>query len=230
LTQKLKTAWENLKSTIENLPNSKNEVNLFLGDARKSNIIDQTIDFVITSPPYINVFNYHQNYRKSVEATGFNVLDVAKSEIGSNRKFRSNRFLTVIQYALDIYQVFEDLKRICKPDAKIIFIVGRESSVRKTAFSNATLLTEVAHEVGFNLVGEQPRMFKNKFGQEIYEEILRFKIDSNKEVSTINSAKAIALQHLTNALKYAPTVSILDLKDAISKASTVEPSIIYIKN
>ena len=71
-----------------------------------NNINNDSIDFVITSPPYINVFNYHQNYRKSVEATGFNVLEVARSEIGSNRKFRSNRFLTVIQYALDIYQVF----------------------------------------------------------------------------------------------------------------------------
>ena len=227
---KLQSAWENLRTTIQNLPDSDKDINLFLGDARESNINNDSIDFVITSPPYINVFNYHQNYRKSVEATGFNVLEVARSEIGSNRKFRSNRFLTVIQYALDIYQVFIDLKRICKPDAKIIFIVGRESSVRKTSFSNAKLLTEVAKEVGFKLVGEQPRMFKNKFGQDIYEEILRFKIDNNREISNITVIKEIALNHLSKALEYAPEESISDLNDAISKGCNVEPSVIYKRN
>tara|TARA_B110000285_G_scaffold111954_1_gene127083 strand:+ start:1267 stop:2469 length:1203 start_codon:yes stop_codon:yes gene_type:complete len=227
---KLQSAWENLKTTIQNLPDSDKDINLFLGDARESNINNKSIDFVITSPPYINVFNYHQNYRKSVEATGFNVLEVARSEIGSNRKFRSNRFLTVIQYALDIYQVFIDLKRICRPDAKIIFIVGRESSVRKTSFSNAKLLTEVAKEVGFKLVGEQPRMFKNKFGQDIYEEILRFKIDNNREISDITVIKEIALNHLSKALEYAPEESISDLNDAISKGHNVEPSVIYKRN
>lgn len=227
--KKLQQAWYNLKDKIQNLPSIQKRINVFLGDARQSRLEGNTVDFVITSPPYINVFNYHQNYRKSVEATGFNVLDVAKSEIGSNRKFRSNRYLTVIQYAMDIYQVFEDLKRICKSDSKIIFIVGRESSVRKTSFSNAKLLSEVANLVGFNLVGEQPRMFKNKFGQDIYEEILRFKISREIDVKPINLASEIALKHLKSALTYAPKESIADLEDAISKYKNVQPSKIYIK-
>ncbi|MCL6274950.1 site-specific DNA-methyltransferase [Muricauda sp. 2012CJ35-5] len=227
---KLQVAWENLKSKIKSLPQTNKEINIFLGDARKSKIRNNSIDFVITSPPYINVFNYHQNYRRSVEATGYNVLRVAKSEIGSNRKFRSNRFLTVVQYAMDIFQVFEDLKRICKPDAKIIFIVGRESSVRKTSFSNAKLLTEVANLLGFRLVGEQPRMFRNKFGLEIYEEILRFSIDFNFKESSIKSAKEIGINYLKKALKYAPDESLEDLKEAIQKGTSVEPSIIYSKD
>lgn len=231
LTQKrLQSTWEGLKSKVRSLPRSSEEITVFLGDARKSEIKNNSIDFVITSPPYINVFNYHQNYRKSVEATGFNVLEVARSEIGSNRKFRSNRFLTVIQYALDIYQVFEDLRRVCKPDSKIIFVVGRESSVRKTPFSNARLLVEVASKQGFMLVGEQPRMFKNKFGQDIYEEILRFSIDQEKKVLPIDSARKVAHKHLKAALKYAPSESISDLEDAIEKYEKVEPSIIYNKN
>ncbi len=227
---KLQVAWENLKSKIKSLPHTNKEINIFLGDARKSKIKNDSIDFVITSPPYINVFNYHQNYRKSVEATGYNVLRVAKSEIGSNRKFRSNRFLTVVQYAMDIFQVFEDLKRICKSDAKIIFIVGRESSVRKTSFFNAKLLTEVAKLLGFRLVGEQPRMFRNKFGLEIYEEILRFSIDFDFKESSIESAKEIGINYLKEALKYAPNESLEDLKEAIQKGTNVEPSIIYSKD
>ena len=47
------------------------------------------------------MFNYHQKYRRSVEALDCNILAIARSEIGSNRQNRGNRFLTVIQYCLD---------------------------------------------------------------------------------------------------------------------------------
>ncbi len=59
---------------------------------------ENQIDFVITSPPYINVFNYHQNYRQSAEILGWDLLKIAKSEIGSNRANRGNRFYTIIQF------------------------------------------------------------------------------------------------------------------------------------
>jgi len=227
--KKLQNAWYSLKDKIRTLPFTKQPIKAILGDARETPLNDSCIDLVVTSPPYINVFNYHQNYRKSVEATGFDILKVAKSEIGSNRKFRSNRYLTVIQYSLDIYQVFQELKRVCKNNAKIIFIVGRESSVRKTPFPNAKILTEVAKSLGFILEGEQPRMFRNKFGQNIYEEILRFSINKNVVTSTIESAREIAIKYLNQAVINAPSESLSDLKDAINKALNVQPSIIYKK-
>lgn len=37
----------------------------------------QLATLLITSPPYINVFNYHQKYRRSVEALGYDVLAIA---------------------------------------------------------------------------------------------------------------------------------------------------------
>jgi len=49
-----------------------------------------------------------------MEALSWNVLKVAKSEIGSNRKHRSNRFLTVIQFCLDIAQTFNEMVRVLK--------------------------------------------------------------------------------------------------------------------
>ena len=168
--------WLRVKSTIQDLPKSARDINVSLGDSRYSQLDDDLVDVVITSPPYINVFNYHQNYRKSVESLGYDILKIAKTEIGSNRKFRSNRFYTVIQYTLDMYLVLKDLKRVCRPDARIIFIVGRESNVRGTPFHNAEIIKAVAKCLGFEYCGEQSRNFKNKFGRQIFEEILRFEI------------------------------------------------------
>ena len=75
---------------------------------------EDAIDFVITSHPYINVFNYHQQYRASAEALGLE--DSGSGESGNRllSENRQNRFLTVIQYCLDMYEVFVELARVGK--------------------------------------------------------------------------------------------------------------------
>lgn len=225
---RLNKAWEQLKSTIKSLPFSTSEVRCFNSDAREVPLSDDFVDLVITSPPYINVFNYHQNYRKSAEAIGYNVLNVAKSEIGANRKFRGNRYLTVIQYCIDIAMVFNELRRVCKDSAKVIFIVGRESTVKKTRFFNSALLTKVAELAGFKVVGNQERYFTNKFGQKIYEDILRFEIGEPTitEEQLISGAREIGISQLKGADTIAPEESKNDLEMAIIKGVDVSPSVI----
>ena len=56
---------------------------------------------------------------------------------------------------MDLAEVFIELKRVCKPTAKIFLIVGRESNVRRTAFKNAELISSVLELAGFDVVGEQ---------------------------------------------------------------------------
>jgi hypothetical protein len=110
-----------------------------------------------------------------MEALSWNVLKVAKSEIGSNRKHRGNRFLTVIQFCLDLAQTFNEMVRVCRSDSRLIFIVGRESMVRGTPFFNGEIVAEVAHRaLGFDLILRQERVFLNRFGQNIFEDILHF--------------------------------------------------------
>lgn len=147
--KRINHVWSTLRSNIELLPSSPQKITCYQADARKTPLNDFSIDFVLTSPPYINVFNYHQNYRKSIEKIGVDVLTIAKSEIGANRKFRQNRFLTVIQYCMDMSQVFLELRRVCIQNAKVIFIVGHESKIKNTIFKNADLISLIAQKCGF---------------------------------------------------------------------------------
>ena len=94
--------WMNLQNIIRNIPFSASRISVERGDSRHLGIDDDCADLLITSPPYINVFNYHQKYRRSVEYLGYDVLSIAKSEFGSNRKNRGNRFLTVIQFDMEL--------------------------------------------------------------------------------------------------------------------------------
>ena len=90
--------------------------------------------------PYINVFNYHQNHRAILEVLGWDMLEVAYSEIGSNRKNRGNRFKTVIQYCLDMELTLKSFWECLENDGLVIFVIGRESNVRKIPFYNGVIV------------------------------------------------------------------------------------------
>src|SRR6185437_3754177 len=58
--QRLSDAWKRLRTLVLSLPEASRSLKSLNSDARRLPIGDQQIGLVITSPPYVNVFNYHQ--------------------------------------------------------------------------------------------------------------------------------------------------------------------------
>ncbi len=221
--------WRKLASLILKLPYSNRPIRAFNADVRSLPLDNSSIDLVLTSPPYINVFNYHQRFRASMEALEWDLLRVARSEFGANRKHRGNRFLTVIQFCLDIAQALTELKRVCADDARLIFVVGRESTVCGTRFFNGEIVSEIAHRVlGFELTLRQERVFLNRYGQKIYEDILHFS-PRNSLVANIdlNEARQIARQVLEDAHSTAAPEVVGGLKAALASIEKVAPSPVF---
>ena len=224
---KIHKLWYRLAKTVRELPESELPVIVHHADARSLPIKTDSIDFVVTSPPYINVFNYHQQFRRSVEALDWDVLAVARSEIGSNRQNRGNRFLTVIQYCLDMALAIRETARVTKPDGKLILVLGRESSVRGTPFFNGELVAELAvRSVGLRLERRQERVFKNRFGMDIYEDILHFGLirGDAAEDSCLAAARSVAREALSAAGSRAPRKEHPGLEQAIERVHEVSPS------
>ena len=226
--------WEWLKNLILTLPYSKALISVNRGDSRKLVLNDSSADLLITSPPYINVFNYHQKYRRSVEELGYDVLQIARSEFGSNRKNRGNRFLTVIQYCIDMALSINEAIRVCKDNARMIYVVGRESSVLGYSFCNSELIYNIGTEIyGLNLMIRQERVFKNKYGQMIYEDILHFENKKMTEQLTeqdiVEKARRIAIRILQEKLEVMPeTKNTVLLMNAISNSLKVrESEVVY---
>lgn len=226
----LQKKWDGLKRIVLEIPFSAATIKIDMGDARHLNCDEDTATLLITSPPYINVFNYHQKYRRSVEALGYDVLAIAKNEFGSNRKNRGNRLLTVIQYCIDMALSFEEAIRICKDGSRMIYVVGRESNVLGYSFCNSRLIFEIATQV-FELpfLLRQERVFKNRFGQLIYEDILHFensKIEDfprNEEI--ISAARNIAVKMLLEqAQMYPDSKNIGFIFEAIKKSEKINRS------
>ncbi|MEZ2279426.1 MAG: DNA methyltransferase [Microcoleus sp.] len=220
------TIAKNLATFVLNLPYSEKPINAYNADARNVPLENSSINLVITSPPYINVFNYHQQYRGSTEALNWKILEVAKSEFGSNRKHRNNRFLTVIQYCLDIAYTLQELLRICSHDSRIIFVVGRESNIKGTPFFNGELVAEIAGQVlGISLDIRQERTFVNRYVKSIKEDILHFiKVENLQYHFTIHQARTIAVEALESAYSLADEQVKYEIKDAIDKAEKVQIS------
>lgn len=227
------SVWQSLKNIIRSLPESEFAIDMVNGDARQIPLPDGCVDLVLTSPPYINVFNYHQHYRVSTETLGWDVLSVARSEIGSNRKHRSNRFLTVTQYCLDLMQVLIELARVCKTDGRIIFVVGRESTVRGISIANGSIVADLAARSGcLRLVMRQERVFKNRFGTMIYEDILHMKPTGHPCVADpLSEARHTATIALTAALVASSAGPVReDAVQALAQVNAVQPSPMYRPN
>ncbi len=157
------------------LPYSRCRLRAEQKDGRSIPLADSAVDLVITSPPYINVFNYHQNYRWAMELMGHRLLTVAKSEIGANRKHRSNRFLTVIQYCLDMRLALIECSRFLKREGILVLVVGRESNVLGRSFENGRALYAIGRLVGFKFESRLERVFVSRYGTRVYEDILIFR-------------------------------------------------------
>ncbi len=218
-------AYNEISSFLFSLPESSSSVSALLSDARNLHkYIERKIDLIITSPPYINVFNYHQNHRIIMELLDFDILSVAHSEFGSNRKNRGNRFLTVIQYCIDMAQTLFSMRKSISDDGKIIMIIGRESNVKKTPFYNGRIIKDVCNETElFSITDMSERFFKNKFGTTIYEDILTLKPNGSND-NTDKLARAVAISHLKEALKRVPSESLSDLEKALESADNISSS------
>ncbi|MBF2017794.1 MAG: methyltransferase [Rivularia sp. T60_A2020_040] len=214
-----------LMQSVDNLPISSQKIFAYLSDCRWIPLPDNKIDFVVTSPPYINVFNYHQNYRKSAEILGWDLLKIAKSEIGANRANRANRFYTVVQYCLDIAETLKEISRVSKKDARIVFVVGYESTVLGVPFYNADIIEKIAIKSGmYAKVLRQKRKFKNKFGKIIREDLINFtnlKVECTKEIID-DIAREVANNVLKAGINLVCQKNLECLENAIEKVMIIK--------
>lgn len=223
-------SWKRVKTAVRAFPYATRPVGAHLSDARSLPLQPGTVGFVLSSPPYINVFNYHHHYRTSVELLGWEPLQVARSEIGANRKFRQNRFLTVVQYCIDMAQVLAELNRVCTHDGRVILVVGRESNVQMTPFFNSAIVASIAASVcGFDVVCRQERVFQNRFGQNIFEDLLHLTPRGLSAPTQTHADITVAARcHGTDVLREArtrvPKERLPVLEQAIQDSPTVHPS------
>ena len=75
------------------------------------------------------------------------------------------------------------------------------------------------------LQGQQHRVFGNKYGQEIFEEILGFTFSEySVESSAVEMARGVGIEALKSTIAVAAVEVKTELHDAIHKATKIESS------
>lgn len=92
-----------------------------IGDARSLPLENNSIDAVITSPPYSFAIDYAENDRPQLEYLGYDVPKLKDEMIGLNGKTRKEK---LANYFNDMNKVLSEMSRVLKTGKYAVIIIG----------------------------------------------------------------------------------------------------------
>ncbi|MDL2262756.1 hypothetical protein LJC11_04550 [Bacteroidales bacterium OttesenSCG-928-I21] len=120
---------ETVKSTLKNSHFNQEEIGkvaiLSNSDALKIDLLDESVDCVITSPPYSFAIDYIENDKDQLEFLGYNTKELKANLIGLKGKNKTDRLNT---YFLDMDKVCSEISRVLKKDKYFAMIIGSNTN------------------------------------------------------------------------------------------------------
>ena len=92
-----------------------------IGDAKNLLIEDNSIDAIITSPPYSFAIDYAENDRPQLEYLGYEVENFKNELIGLNGSTKKER---LANYFMDMNNVLSEMSRVLKKGKYAVIIIG----------------------------------------------------------------------------------------------------------
>jgi len=150
---KIKKMMKDLKKTNIKPINTRIEI----GDARNLRLEDESIDCVITSPPYLNQIKYTKMYaietflffdfpKTSLESfLGAKVEDRKISDLGLDENLPP----VAKSYFIDMDNVLKEMYRVCGDNAKLAIVIGGGCFPDRVVESDK-ITAELAEKIGFD--------------------------------------------------------------------------------
>ncbi|WCH47016.1 DNA methyltransferase [Lysinibacillus sp. OF-1] len=141
-----------LKKVINNIEKEAfdhtNKSKVFHIDGRDLSFLEnESIDLIITSPPYLNAYDYHKYHRHRIHWIDGDVSLARDYEIGKHDTFtRPNA--TPDKYFEDMNQCFIEWFRLLKHGSKLCIVIG-DAVVNKTPVAVADKFIEQLIHIGF---------------------------------------------------------------------------------
>ncbi|MCX7860147.1 MAG: site-specific DNA-methyltransferase [Chloroflexus sp.] len=173
-------AAQRLAKRLEQAP-PRGNASVALGDARQLDLADQTVDAVITSPPYLNAidylrghrlalvwFGYQLSYLRAIRATSIGAERAPDPHADTTLAARVMRRMGIInqlpprqhrlfeRYVLDLAALLREIQRVLKAGGQAVFVLGN-SCVRGVFVRNSVALSMLARDYGFVLAKRKYR-------------------------------------------------------------------------
>ncbi|MEM3828109.1 MAG: DNA methyltransferase [Candidatus Micrarchaeaceae archaeon] len=145
--KKVKSMQNNLNKMakiIKTVP----DVKVIYGDARKLEVNTNSIDLIVTSPPYVNALDYYRAHMYNMLWLGMDFDLFRKHEIGGHSHFIVNRFRLLSEYLGDMLRSMIEMNRVLKKDKFCVIVVGN-SSLEYELIESHKFFVEMGKKIGF---------------------------------------------------------------------------------
>lgn len=158
---------ESLRTVLRRLEHAapelqRTDARFFVVDGRTgiaSTLGENSVDLIVTSPPYPNATDYHLYHRFRLFWLGFDPRSLGEIEIGSHLRHQRNG-TGFEEYTEDMAKVLQGCFTVLQPGKYAVFIVG-DAQFRGKLFSTAKAIADVGRKSGFEVVGQIERPIHN---------------------------------------------------------------------
>lgn len=92
-----------------------NKIQIQRGDARDIKLPNNSVDLIISHPPYLGAIDYSNIYQLETKILGFDYKDVDSGDISTN---------SMQKYLVEMYKVFNEMSRVLKVGQHACVVIG----------------------------------------------------------------------------------------------------------
>jgi len=171
---------------VKNVPETK----VICGDARNLEVDTNSIDLIVTSPPYVNALDYYRAHMYNMLWLGMDFDLFRKHEIGGHSHFIANRFRLLSEYLGDMLRSMIEMNRVLKNDKLCVIVVGN-SSLEYELIKSHKFFGEMGRKIGFKPV------------KTIFRNIDKTRKYTNADIGKIDDEYILVMQKLDNTHVFA---------------------------
>ncbi len=149
-------------------------ISINIGDARNVDLPDNSVDGIITSPPYSIALDYVQNDEHSLSDLGFNVTELRENFIG----VRGNGKNKLNLYNEDMEKTYSEISRVIKPGKFAVIVIGN-ATYQGNEVKTVEFTIEYMKKLGFSLENNINKIIFGLYNVMKKEHILIFKKDGS---------------------------------------------------
>jgi len=176
-TQSFSINVEKMLASVKDFKKSINELNLKLGkvdirrgDARKLDLEDESIDGIVTSPPYSIALDYVKNDSHALKALGYDTTKIREEFIG----VRGTGARRIDLYNEDMMKSINEMFRVLKPEKYCVIVLG-DATYQGKRVETVDFIIKYAEKIGFKLVKNIDKIIFGLYNVMQKENILIFK-------------------------------------------------------
>lgn len=109
-----------------------------------------SVDLILTSPPYVNTYDYYLYHKHRMNWLDFDVQYSMNAEIGSRREFSSLK-KPESKFNNDLLEIFQKCDRVLKDNGKSVIVIG-DGKIAGKMYDAKKNMIELALIIGWELI------------------------------------------------------------------------------